>query len=137
VRGARTCSPVSQGGDGAVFAVQQLPGSNAIAAAEGVRAVLEDLKTRFPAGDGLAIPYVTTEFVQASIDEVIHNARRGLRPRHHRGLLFLGNLRATLIPLIAVPVALIGTFAVMLALGFSAKHRPRPGARARHRHRGG
>ena len=108
------------GGDGAVIAIQQLPGSNAIAAAEGVRAVLEDVKTRFPSGVDYAIPYDTTKFVEASIEEVIHTLVEAFILVIIVVFLFLGNVRATLIPLIAVPVALIGTFAVMLALDFSA-----------------
>jgi hydrophobe/amphiphile efflux-1 (HAE1) family protein len=108
------------GGDGAVIAIQQLPGSNAIEAAEGVRSLLETLKTRFPAGVDYAIPYDTTLFVQASIEEVIHTLVEAFVLVIIVVFLFLGNFRATLIPLIAVPVSLIGTFAVMLALGFSA-----------------
>jgi hydrophobe/amphiphile efflux-1 (HAE1) family protein len=108
------------GGDGAVIAIQQLPGSNAIEAAAGVRELLEELKTRFPAGVDYAIPYDTTLFVQASIEEVIHTLVEAFVLVIIVVFLFLGNARATLIPLIAVPVSLIGTFAVMLALGFSA-----------------
>ncbi len=108
------------GGAGAVIAIQQLPGSNAIAAAEGVRTLLEELKTRFPAGVDYAIPYDTTKFVEASIEAVIHTLVEAFVLVIVVVFLFLGNARATLIPLIAVPVSLIGTFAVMLALGFSA-----------------
>ncbi len=120
--GAKSRDVVSRfnGGDGAVIAIQQLPGSNAIAAAEGVRKVMEDLKGRFPEGVDYAIPYDTTKFVHASIEEVIHTLLEAFVLVIIVVFLFLGNARATLIPLIAVPVALIGTFAVMLALGFSA-----------------
>ena len=65
------------------------------------------------------IPYDTTEFVKASIAEVEHTLVEAFILVIIVVFLFLGSVRATLIPLIAVPVALIGTFAVMLALGFS------------------
>ena len=120
--GARSSDVVARfnGGPGAVIAIQQLPGSNAIATAEGVRQLLEDLETRFPSGVDYAIPYDTTEFVEASIEEVIRTLFEAFVLVIVVVFLFLGNARATLIPLIAVPVALIGTFAVMLVLGFSA-----------------
>ena len=120
--GARTADVASRfnSGDGAVVAIQQLPGSNAIATAEGVRELLHELSERFPPGIAYEIPYDTTRFVEASIEEVIHTLIEAFVLVIIVVFLFLGNARATLIPLIAVPVALIGTFAVMLALGFSA-----------------
>jgi hydrophobe/amphiphile efflux-1 (HAE1) family protein len=120
--GARTADVQSRfnGSDGAVIAIQQLPGSNAIATAEGVRTLLEGLSERFPTGVEYQIPYDTTRFVEASIEEVVHTLIEAFVLVIIVVFLFLGNARATLIPLIAVPVALIGTFAVMLVLGFSA-----------------
>jgi hydrophobe/amphiphile efflux-1 (HAE1) family protein len=120
--GARTADVLSRfnGGDGAVIAIQQLPGSNAIATAEGVRELLHGLSQRFPAGIAYEIPYDTTRFVEESIHEVQKTLIEAFVLVIIVVFLFLGNARATLIPLIAVPVALIGTFAVMLALGFSA-----------------
>ncbi len=109
-----------EGGDGAVIGVNQLPGSNAIAAAEAVRAVLEAARPDFPEGVDYTIVYDTTEFVQDSIDEVVVTLLEAFVLVVLVVFLFLGSLRATIIPLVAVPVALIGTFAVMLALGYSA-----------------
>ena len=109
-----------EGGDGAVIGVNQLPGSNAIAAADAVRGVLEGARANFPEGVDYTIVYDTTEFVQASIDEVIKTLLEAFALVVLVVFLFLGSLRATIIPLVAVPVALIGTFAVMLALGYSA-----------------
>ena len=125
------------GGDGAVIAIQQLPGSNAIAAAEGVRAVLEEVKTRFPSGVDYAIPYDTTKFVEASIEEVIHTLVEAFILVIIVVFLFLGNVRATLIPLIAVPVALdrhvrrhagarfLGQHGVPAGVGAGDRHRRR------------
>jgi len=120
--GARSADVAARfnGGPGAVIAIQQRPGSNAIATAEGVRQLLEEIETRFPSGVAYAIPYDTTEFVEESILEVQHTLIEAFILVIIVVFLFLGNARATLIPLIAVPVALIGTFAVMLLLGFSA-----------------
>jgi hydrophobe/amphiphile efflux-1 (HAE1) family protein len=103
----------------AMIGVYQAPGANAIATGEGVRRVMDQLAERFPEGMGYAIPYDTTEFVKASIAEVEHTLLEAFVLVIIVVFLFLGSVRATLIPLIAVPVALIGTFAVMLALGFS------------------
>jgi multidrug efflux pump subunit AcrB len=85
-----------------------------------VRAALERLKTAFPAGISYNATYDTTLFVKESIKEVQHTLFEAFVLVVIVVYLFLGNVRATLIPLIAVPVSLIGTFAVMLALGYSA-----------------
>ena len=78
-------------------------------------------RSRFPDDVAFDVMYDTTVFVQATIEKVIHNADGGLCARRHRGVhLPRQSSRATLIPIIAVPVALVGTFAVMLAFGFSA-----------------
>jgi len=103
----------------AMIAIYQAPGANAIATGDGVREVMDELATRFPAGMSYAIPYDTTGFVKASIHEVEKTLFEAFVLVILVVFLFLGSWRATLIPLIAVPVALIGTFAVMLALGFS------------------
>ena len=92
-----------------------------MAVAEGVRARRsQELKTRFPDDVAYKIIYDTTVFVTDTIDEVIHTLIEAFVLVAIVVFIFLGNLRATLIPIIAVPVSLIGTFAVMLALGFSA-----------------
>jgi hydrophobe/amphiphile efflux-1 (HAE1) family protein len=99
--------------------VYQLPGSNALDTAERVKARMEQLKKDFPAGVQYAIVYDTTPFVQESIDEVFKALRDAIILVAIVVLVFLQSWRATLIPLIAVPVAIVGTFAVMLLMGFS------------------
>ena len=88
--------------------------------ADGVRAELERLAGRFPDDLAYAVVYDTTVFVKTSIEEVIHTLVEAFVLVAIVVFLFLGKLRTTLIPIIAVPVSLIGTFAVMLAIGFSA-----------------
>ena len=103
-----------------MIGVYQSPGGNAIDSAERIRSMLEQLKPSFPEGVDYKITYDTTVFVKQSIKEVLHTLFEAFVLVVIVVFLFLGNFRATLIPLIAVPVSLIGTFAVMLALGFSA-----------------
>ncbi len=100
--------------------IYQLPGANALATAKGVREAIKALEPRFPDDVAYNVMYDTTVFVQATIESVIHTLIEAFVLVAIVVFIFLGNLRATLIPIIAVPVALIGTFAVMLALGFSA-----------------
>lgn len=80
---------------------------------------MERLKERFPQDIEYQIPYDTTEFVKISIEEVVHTLFEAIVLVFVVVYLFLQNFRATLIPCIAVPVSLIGTFAGMLVLGFS------------------
>ncbi len=102
------------------LAVFQLPGSNAVATAERVRKTMASLKAeRFKSGLDYAIVYDTTPFILESIKEVFKALRDAIILVALVVLLFLQNWRSTLIPLIAVPVSLIGTFAVMALLGFS------------------
>ncbi len=108
------------GGPGALLTVYLAPGANAIAVADGVVATMDRLAAAFPAGITYKITYDTTRFVRDSIHEVVKTLGEAFVLVVIVVFLFLGNARATLIPLIAVPVSLIGTFAVMLALGFSA-----------------
>ncbi len=103
----------------AMIGLYLAPGANALAAAEGVAAVLEDAAASFPAGLAYGITYDTSEFVVASIEEVIHTLVEAFILVAIVVFVFLGSLRATIVPIVAVPVALIGTFAVMLAFGFS------------------
>ena len=95
------------------------PGANAVAVADQVHATMLRLKERFPQDIEYQIPYDTTEFVKISIEEVVHTLFEAIVLVFVVVYLFLQNFRATLIPCIAVPVSLIGTFAGMLVLGFS------------------
>ncbi|MGL4716887.1 MAG: efflux RND transporter permease subunit [Aeromonas sp.] len=95
------------------------PGANAVAVANAVHATMEQLQTRFPQDVEFNIPYDTTEFVKISIEQVVHTLFEAIVLVFVVVYLFLQNFRATLIPCIAVPVSLIGTFTGMLLLGFS------------------
>ena len=101
------------------LAVFQMPGSNALSTAEAIKAKMEELKTSFPAGVDYRIVYDTTVFVKESITSVYHTLIEAFVLVFIVVLVFLQNWRATLIPMVAVPVSLIGTFAVMAGLGFS------------------
>ena len=103
----------------ATLAVFQLPGSNAIATAEAIKAKMKELQSRFPAGVEYRIVYDTTVFVQESISSVYHTLIEAFILVFIVVLVFLQNWRATIIPMVAVPVSLIGTFAFMAVLGFS------------------
>ncbi|MGV0998597.1 MAG: efflux RND transporter permease subunit [Fluviibacter sp.] len=94
-------------------------GANALETADRVRGKLEELKTRFPSGVDYVIPFDTTKFVNASIREVVHTLAEAMILVAAVVFLFLQNWRATLIPLLAVPVSLIGTFAGLWLCGFS------------------
>ena len=108
-------------GDATVLmAIYQSPGANAIAVAEGVRKRMGELRDRFPEDLDYLIPYDTSIFVQNSIDAVMTTLFEAFVLVVIVVYLFLGNLRATIIPTAAVPVSIIGTLAVMMALGFSA-----------------
>jgi hydrophobe/amphiphile efflux-1 (HAE1) family protein len=102
-----------------MLGVYLAPGANALAAAEGVRRVLEEAAAGFPEGVAYRITYDTSEFVTESVHEVEKTLIEAFILVALVVFVFLGSFRATLVPLLAVPVALIGTFAVMLALGFS------------------
>ncbi len=99
--------------------IQQQPGGNAIATAKLVKAKMQQLKQDFPAGLDYAIVYNPTDYVQASVDEVEKTLFIALALVAVVVLVFLQNWRTTIIPLVAIPVSLIGTFAVMKAFGFS------------------
>ncbi len=101
------------------IAIYLQPGANAVAVADAVRSRMADLESRFPQDLAYAIPYDTTVFVKLSIERVIHTLLEAIVLVFIVVFLFLQNARATLIPCIAVPVSLIGTFAGMLVLGFS------------------
>ncbi len=120
--GAKTSDQLGRynGKPAAGIQIYQLPGANALATAKGVRDAIKALEPRFPDDIAYDVMYDTTVFVSATIESVIHTLIEAFVLVAIVVFIFLGNLRATLIPIIAVPVALIGTFAVMLALGFSA-----------------
>lgn len=103
----------------AMIGTYQAPGANALAAARGVNEAMERLSKAFPEGLKYQVAYDTAQFVEASVENVEHTLIEAFVLVIIVVFLFLGNWRAALIPLIAVPVALIGTFAVILALGFS------------------
>jgi len=99
--------------------VFQLPGSNALQTADAVYKTLAKLKERFPPGVDYRINYDTTKFVRASIQSVLHTLIEAVILVVLVVIIFLQTWRASVIPLLAVPVSLIGTLAVMQAFGFS------------------
>jgi hydrophobe/amphiphile efflux-1 (HAE1) family protein len=101
------------------LAIQLATGANALDTAEAVRAKVDELQAFFPEGMTVVYPYDTTPFVSISIEEVVHTLIEAVVLVFCVMFLFLGNIRATLIPTIAVPVVLLGTFGVMAAFGFS------------------
>src|SRR5205814_115568 len=101
------------------LAIFQLPGSNAIATANAVYAKMLELKKNFPEGMDYKIPYDTTLFVRASIWDVVITLFEGVGLVTLVVLIFLQSWRASLIPMLAIPVSLVGTFAVMWLAGFS------------------
>ena len=101
------------------FGVQLASGANAITTADAVHAELDSLAGSLPEGVEIAYSYETTPFVELSIEKVVHTLIEAVVLVFLVLLLFLQNLRATLIPTIAVPVVLLGTFGVLAALGYS------------------
>ncbi len=101
------------------LAIYQQPGGNALATAQAIRNRMEELKAVFPAGMEYRIDYDTTGFIQESVTSVVHTLFEAIILVILVVLLFLQSWRSTIIPLIAVPVSLVGTFAAMAALGFS------------------
>jgi len=96
------------------------PGANALATSTAINKKLEVLQRRFPDGLKIRVMYDSTEFVNDTIRAVVHTLVEAFVLVAIVVFIFLGNLRATIVPIIAVPVSLVGTFAVMLALGYSA-----------------
>src|SRR5689334_1872767 len=107
------------GEESVTLAVFQLPGANALATAESVRAEMERLKGRFPEGMEYRVVYDTTVFVNESIHEVYKTLFEAFILVFIVVLVFLQDWRATLLPMIDVPVSLVGTLFVMALLGFS------------------
>ncbi|ABL70806.1 MULTISPECIES: efflux RND transporter permease subunit [Paracoccus] len=101
------------------FAVNLATGANAVETASAVRATLEGLKNALPEGVEVHIAYDTAPFVELSIEKVYHTLIEAIGLVFLVILLFLQNWRATLIPIIAIPVVLLGTFGMLAALGYS------------------
>ncbi len=120
--GARTQDRYSRfnGAPAAALGIYQSPGSNAVDVAKQVRDTMTTLATRFPADLTYTVFFDTTVFVTATIVEVVKTLAIALVLVGIVVFLFLGKLRTTLIPLVAVPVSIIGTFAVLLVIGYSA-----------------
>jgi multidrug efflux pump len=108
-----------KGSPAAGMAIRLATGANALETAAAVRARLDELKPFFPAGVEAVFPYDTTPFVRISIGEVIKTLIEAVILVFLVMYLFLQNLRATLIPTLAVPVVLLGTFGVLAAFGYS------------------
>jgi multidrug efflux pump len=119
--GARTYDYATEleGRPAVVLAIYLVPGANALETAELARAELGRIRGGFPVGLDLKILYDTSEFVKASIEEVIHTFVEALILVLIVVFLFLQSWRATLIPMLAVPVSLVATFAAYQVLGFS------------------
>jgi HAE1 family hydrophobic/amphiphilic exporter-1 len=119
--GAQTYNLIGRlnGKPAAILAIYQLPGGNAVKTAEGVRELMKEMKTRFPAGLDYVIPLDTTLAVKEGLAEVQKTLYEALFLVIIVVFIFLQGWRATLIPLLAVPVSLIGTFIIFPMLGFS------------------
>jgi len=100
-------------------AVQLLPGANALAVAEAVKTRMASLQSSLPAGVSWFVPYDSTDFIHISINEVVKTLIEAMILVFIVMLVFLQNLRATMIPMLVVPVALMGAFIGMYAFGFT------------------
>jgi multidrug efflux pump len=107
------------GKDAVAMAVYLSPGANALKLAEGIRERMDELSEAFPSGVNWSVPYDTTKFVEASIELVLHTFVEAFILVLIVVYVFIGNLRATFIPMIAIPISIVGTLAGMLMLGFS------------------
>jgi hydrophobe/amphiphile efflux-1 (HAE1) family protein len=103
----------------AVLAIRQAAGANALDTANAIRAKMEELSHFFPAGLRVIYPYDTTPFVKVAIEEVVKTLFEAILLVFLVMYLFMGTMRATLIPTIAVPVVILGTFAVLGIFGFN------------------
>ena len=103
----------------AVLPIRQEPSANALDTAAAVRAKMQELSKYFPSGMKVVYPYDTTPFVRVAINEVVRTLIEAIFLVFLIMYLFLGNMRATLVPTIAVPVVILGTFGVLGFLGFS------------------
>jgi hydrophobe/amphiphile efflux-1 (HAE1) family protein len=103
----------------AALAIRQAAGANALDTANAIRAKMEDMSHYFPTGMKVIYPYDTTPFVRVAINEVVKTLFEAILLVFLVMYLFMGTIRATLIPTIAVPVVILGTFAVLGLFGFS------------------
>ena len=101
------------------IAIRQVAGANAVETADRVKAKMKEMSRFFPPGMKVVYPYDTTPFVKVAIEEVIKTLLEAILLVFLVMWLFMGNIRATMIPTIAVPVVLLGTFAVLSFFGFS------------------
>ncbi len=101
------------------LAIRQAAGANALETADNVRAKLKEMSQFFPPGLKVVYPYDTTPFVKVAIEEVVKTLFEAILLVFLVMYLFMGNMRATLIPTIAVPVVILGTFAILGLFGFS------------------
>lgn len=120
--GAQTYDVRAQlnGADTAFVVIYQAPGANALAVANGVKAELDRLSQRFPEDISYVITYDTTAFVAATIDEIIHTLWITFLLVVLVVFMFLQDWRATLVPMLTIPVSLVGVFAILLIAGISA-----------------
>jgi HAE1 family hydrophobic/amphiphilic exporter-1 len=109
----------NDGHPAAALAIRQMAGANALDTADNVKATMEELSRYFPAGMKVAYPNDTTPFIRVAISEVVRTLIEAVILVFLVMYLFLGNMRATLIPTIAVPVVILGTFGVLSAFGYS------------------
>ncbi len=109
----------TDGQDAVGIGIFQLPGTNALATKKAIVQKMEEIKKHFPHDVDYSIPYDTTVFVQESIDDVIKTLLEAVALVVIVIIVFLQNWRVAVIPLMAIPVSLIGTFAVMYLMGFS------------------
>lgn len=112
-------SATYNGGPAVAIGIYLQPGANALDTAEQVQSTMDRVAERFPDGLEYAVPFDTTKFVEVSIDEVVKTFIEALILVVLVVYLFLQNVRATIIPLLAVPVSIIGTFAGLYLMGFS------------------
>ncbi len=103
----------------AMMAIRQAAGANALDTANAVKTKMEEMSRYFPPGMKVIYPYDTTPFVKVAIEEVVKTLLEAILLVFLVMYLFLGNIRATLVPTIAVPVVILGTFAVLGLFGFS------------------
>ncbi|NLF07849.1 MAG: MMPL family transporter, partial [Pirellulaceae bacterium] len=103
----------------AMLAVRQAPGANALDTANAVKTAMEELSRYFPPGMKVIYPYETTPFVEVAIRDVVRTLCEAIVLVFLIMYLFMGNIRATLIPTIAVPVVILGTFGILGLFGFS------------------
>ena len=99
--------------------INQSPGANALAISDAIRATMAELKADMPDGIDFSIVYDPTQFVRSSIDAVIHTLLEAVALVVLVVIVFLQTWRASIIPLLAVPVSIVGTFSLMLLLGYS------------------